>query len=239
MIPREPVVLLPGMNCSQRLWDPVLESPALADLRAVERLDVVQPALGGSSLDDCVDRLLARLPPTFSLAGLSLGAIVALALVRRAPERVRRLALLSVNPRAPRPDQRAAWTAQRRSLAAGGTARSIQEELLPALVSSGHRSAGLDHLVLTMADEVGETLLDAQLAIQETRQDERPGLARVRVPTLVLAGAEDALVPVERHEEVQAGVPGAQLQVLDGVGHLSTLEAPDAVAAALSTWLAR
>jgi pimeloyl-ACP methyl ester carboxylesterase len=112
-------------------------------------------------------------------------------------------------------------------------------ELLPALVSPGHRSPGLDETVLTMADEVGETLLDAQLAIQETRQDERPALPRVRVPTLVLAGGEDGLVPVERHEEVRAGVPAAQLQVLDGVGHLSTLEAPDAVAAALSAWLTR
>jgi pimeloyl-ACP methyl ester carboxylesterase len=199
----------------------------------------VHGELRGSSLDDCVDRLLAELPLRFSLAGLSLGAIVALALLRRAPERVARLALLAVNPRAPRPDQQDAWAAQRELLAAGGTARALQEQLLPVLVSPGRRCPGLDEVVLTMADEVGEAALDDQLAIQQSRVDERPALSGVGVPTLVLAGAQDALVPLERHEEVCDAVAGARLEVLEGIGHLTTLEAPDAVAAALSTWLRR
>lgn len=233
-----PVVLLPGMNCSRRLWQPVLDSPAFAASPSGEpRPDVVQPHLRGRSLDDCVDGLLAQLPPRFSLAGLSLGAIVALALVRRAPERVARLALLAVNARAPRPDQLAAWGTQRRMLAEGSTARALQEQLLPVLVAPDRRGPGLDAVLLAMADEVGEAALDDQLAIQQTRLDERPALSRVAVPTLVVAGAEDALVPVERHEEVRAAVPGAHLEVLEGTGHLSTLEAPHAVAAALSTWL--
>jgi pimeloyl-ACP methyl ester carboxylesterase len=81
-------------------------------------------------------------------------------------------------------------------------------------------------------------VLDRQLAAQTTRVDERPALARVRVPTLVLAGALDRLCPVDRHEEMAALVPGARLEVLDGVGHLLPLEAPDRVAAALDAWLA-
>ena len=112
------MVLLPGMNCSQRLWAPVLDSPAfVAPPGGGQRPDVLQPQLRGRSLDDCVNRLLAQLPPMFSLAGLSLGAIVALALARRAPQRVTRLALLAVNARSPRPDQLAAWATQRRMLA--------------------------------------------------------------------------------------------------------------------------
>ncbi|HET6561612.1 MAG TPA: alpha/beta hydrolase [Marmoricola sp.] len=236
--PAEPLVLLPGMNCSARLWGPVLDSPALARSSAAGRPDGVQPQLRGRSLDDCVDRLLAELPPRFSLAGLSLGAIVALALVERAPERVARLALLAVNPRAPRPDQQAAWAAQRRLLAEGSTARSLQEALLPVLVSPGSRTPELEGVVLAMADEVGEAALDDQLAIQQTRRDQRTALPRIQVPLLVVAGGEDALVPLERHEEVRAAVPGARLEVLDGVGHLSTLEAPAAVAGALGAWLA-
>jgi pimeloyl-ACP methyl ester carboxylesterase len=235
----EPVVLLPGMNCSPRLWHPVLASPALAAPGDSERPRVVHAEVRGRSLDDCVDRLLDELPPRFSLAGLSLGAIVALALVGRAPERVARLALLAVNARAPRPDQQDAWAAQREALATGATARSLQEQLLPVLVSPGHRSPELDEVVLAMADDVGEAALDDQLAIQQSRVDERPALARIAVPTLVLAGAEDALVPVERHEEVHVAVAGAHLEVLGGTGHLSALEAPGAVATALSTWLAR
>ena len=233
----EPVVLLPGMNCSPRLWRPVLDSSAWEGPRPGGPPDVVQAELRGRSLDDCVDRLLAQLPPRFALAGLSLGAIVALALVRRAPARVTRLALIAVNPRAPRPDQQEAWAAERRRLAGGGTARELQERLLSALVSPGHRSPELDQVVVAMADEVGEAALDDQLAIQQTRRDELPALPRIGVPTLVLAGAEDALVPVERHQEVRDAVPGARLEVLDGAGHLSTLEEPDAVAAALRAWL--
>jgi pimeloyl-ACP methyl ester carboxylesterase len=233
----EPLVLLPGMNCSPRLWQPVLDSPAFD--RGRGPAPVLQPELRGRSLDDCVARLLAQLPERFSLAGLSLGAIVALALAREAPDRVARLALLAINPRAPRPEQQAGWAAQRRALAEGGTARALQEQLLPVLVADGSRSRDLDEVVLTMADEVGESALDDQLAIQQTRRDERPTLSRLVVPIAVIAGTEDMLVPVERHEEVCAAVRTAHLDVLPGVGHLSTLEAPEAVASVLATWLRR
>ncbi len=85
---------------------------------------------------------------------------------------------------------------------------------------------------------MGERALDAQLTAQATRVDERPGLAGVRVPTLVLAASLDRLCPVDRHEEIAAAIPGARLRVLAGVGHLAPLEAPAAVAAALRPWLA-
>jgi pimeloyl-ACP methyl ester carboxylesterase len=224
----EPLVLLPGMNCSPRLWDGVL-----ADLDGPE---VVHGDLDRPTLDGCVDALLERLPDRFALAGLSMGGIVAMALVRRAPERVVRLALLSTNARGPTPSQRAAWAAQREALADGATARDIQRDLLPVLLH--RRGPELDATTLAMGDDVGTTTLDHQLAAQATRIDERPTLAAVGVPTLVLAPAEDRICPVDRHEEIAARIPGARLQVLGGVGHLSTLEAPGEVGAALRAWLA-
>ena len=226
------------MNCSRRLWQPVLDLPGFAASPSGEpQPDVVQPHLRGRSLDDCVDRLLAQLPPRFSLAGLSLGAIVALALVRRAPEHVGTPRIAGGQRAGTAAGPAGRLGAQRRMLAEGGTARALQEQLLPVLVAPDRRGPGLDAVLLAMADEVGEAALDDQLAVQQTRLDERPALSRVAVPTLVVAGAEDALVPVERHEEVRAAVPGAHLEVLEGTGHLSTLEAPHAVAAALSAWL--
>ena len=82
-------------------------------------------------------------------------------------------------------------------------------------------------------------MLDRQLALQGTRIDERPGLRAIGVPTLVLAAARDRLCPVERHGEIASLVPGAELVVLDGVGHLSPLEAPARVAGVLGDWLSR
>ncbi len=213
-----PLVLLPGSGCSPDLWSD-LHLPG----------EVVHGVLDEPTLDGCVDALLATLPPRFALAGLSLGGIVAMALTRRAPERVAALCLMATNARPPTDAQRAAWQAQREALAGGASARSLQEALLPVLTA---RRAH-DERVLAMADAVGEQGWDAQLQLQATRVDERPGLAAVRVPTLVIAGERDEICPVANHVEIAAAVPGAALHVVPGAGHLLPLDAPEAVRALL------
>jgi pimeloyl-ACP methyl ester carboxylesterase len=227
----EPLVLLPGMGCSAALWSGV--EGGLARLPGGGPRIVHDP-LDADDLEAAVTDLLARLPPRFALAGLSLGGIVAMALVRRAPERVTRLALLSTNARGPSEAQYAAWRDQRDALARGRPARALQEDLLGVLLARPRPE--LEAWTLAMADGVGATTFDRQLALQATRVDERPALGAVRVPTLVLAGERDALCPVERHEEIRDRVPGARLEVLAGCGHLSPLEEPDAVATALGRW---
>ena len=222
----DPLVLLPGMNCSARLWDGVgLDGPVLTP---------ELPSTGG--LESCVTELLGSLPERFALAGLSLGGIVAMAMLRRAPERVTALCLLSTNPHAPTPQQLCAWRAQRDELAAGRSARDLQSDLLPVLLAD--RSAAADAVVLAMADDVGDSALAAQLALQATRIDERPWLPRVGVPTLVLAAERDALCPVAKHEELAALIPAAKLHVLSGAGHLSPLEAASQVTGRMRDWLA-
>lgn len=228
-------MLLPGMNCSERLWVDV--EPRLRDQAPGVR--IVHGRLDQPSVDACVQALLAGLPERFALAGLSLGGIVAMALVRQAPERVSRLCLMSTNPRPPRPDQQEAWERQRKELATGRTARDLQQDILPVLLGPAGRERGLDGVVLEMADDVGATTLDRQLAAQSSRIDERPALSRVGVPTEVLAADGDALCPVDLHEEIQSLVPGSRLGVLRGSGHLSPLEAPDAVSDELLAWLHR
>ena len=227
---REPVVLLPGMNCSELLW----ATPAEA-LRQ-EGHDVRVEPVDGPDLDTCVAALLGRLPERFALAGLSLGGIVAMALRRVAPQRVTRLCLASTNARPPTEQQLAGWEAQRGQLAEGRTARDRQRDLLPALVGEGP-SEVLVEATLRMADETGARRLDGQLRLQSSRVDERPGLRDVAVPTLVLAAAEDALCPVERHVEIHGLVEGSRLVVLDGASHLSPLHQPLRVAKELAGWL--
>lgn len=214
-----PLVLLSGMNCTARLWDS-------------SGRGAVHPTLDRANLDAQVDALLEALPDRFLLAGLSLGGIVAMALTRRAPDRVAGLCLLATNARPPTEDQHVAWNAQLARLDAGATARDLQH--LDLLL----HDRSLDGPVLQMADEVGEATLAAQLRLQGTRIDERPALRSVSVPTLVLAGERDRLCPLERHFEIANLVPGARLHVLPDTGHLLAMEAPETVAALLGEWRA-
>ncbi len=223
----EPLVLLPGMGCTGALWSG-LDLPDAP----------LTPVLERPALDAEVDRLLDLLPERFALAGLSLGAIVAMALVRRAPERVTRLALLSTNPCGPTPAQRAGWAEQRTQLAAG-SARALQEGLLPLLLSRAtlERRADVVATTLGMADELGEEGYDRQLQLQLTRVDERPGLVLLRCPALVLAARDDRLCGLDRHAEIASLIPRVTLDVVENCGHLSPLEQPAVVSAHLRRWL--
>jgi pimeloyl-ACP methyl ester carboxylesterase len=224
------LVLLPGMGCTAALW---------SRLRLPTDVEVSSPVLTEDALDAQVDRLLDELPRRFALAGLSLGGIVAMALVRRAPERVTRLALLSTNPRAPTPAQCAGWR-RLRGVLESTSARDVQTSLLPSLLSPAviARRPDLVALTLAMADEVGESGFDRQLRLQSTRVDERPGLRHVRCPTLVLAAMGDRLSGVAKHQEIAERVRGSRLATIPDCGHLSTLEQPVAVSDELSSWLA-
>lgn len=208
-----------------------------AELRGIlAGVDVRKPALPGSSIDECVEQLLPILPPRFALAGLSLGGIVAMALVRQAPERVSRLCLMSTNPYGPTPAQLASWVETSDVLRAGGSARGIQQSLMPVLLSERTRPH-LEAGALAMAEEVGEQALINQLSMQATRIDERDALGRVGVPTLILAAEEDALCPVSKHQEMHTLIKDSRLVLLSSAGHLSPLERPRAVAEELARWL--
>ena len=223
----EPLVLLPGMNCSARLWSGIDLGPALT------------PALTEPDLVQQVGRLLdaAAVPD-------SLWQVCPWAASWRwrwfapPPSASARLCLLSTNPYGPTEQQLLGWRRERDRLANGTTAREIQHDLLPLLLTTETLQSRQDLVdtTLTLADEA-EVDLDAQLALQATRIDERPGLRTVSRPTLVLAAREDRLCSVDRHREIAALVPSAELQILDRTAHLSPVERPDAVAAALSAWI--
>lgn len=232
-----PLVLLPGMNCGPGLWEDPVAGLRVSEVDrtprevAVERLD--QPSVEGQ-----VETLLDRLPKRFALGGLSLGAIVAMALHRLAPERVAGLFLLATNARPPTAAQHAAWQAQLAQLAAGRTPRELQEDLLAVLVGP-HAPPGLTERALRLSDDVGSDELAAQLRLQRTRTDERPGLRGVTVPCTVVAAAEDRLCPLDRHTEISSLVKGSELVLLPAAPHLATLSHGPSVAAAMTDWLRR
>lgn len=223
----EPLVLLPGMGCTADLWSGL-------DLG----VEPVSPVLEEPCIDAEVTRLLGLLPERFALGGLSLGAIVAMALVRRAPERVSRLCLMSTNPYGPTDAQHAAWAAQREALVTGSV-RELQVALLPVLLSPAVLEYRRDLVArtLAMAEETGSVSYDRQLRLQDTRVDERLGLVRVTVPTLVVAAGDDRLCGLDRHTEIARLVPGAELVVVADAAHLAPLEQPAVVSRHLRRWL--
>jgi 4-hydroxy-2-oxoheptanedioate aldolase len=216
---REALVLLPGMLGSDALWDGV--APALADHAAVRfaRIDF------DDSIEAMASTVLAAAPERFALAGHSLGGIVALEIVRQAPERVTRLALLNASARPASEAQLTMW------------ARMRDGEFSEVVRGFVDANGGPAETVEAMALAVGARGLRRQLAAQAARPDSRPSLAAIRVPTLVLTGADDAICPRELQEEIAAGLPQARHVVVEGAGHMAPLDAPAEVAAHLTDWL--
>ena len=231
MTQKIPLVLLPGLLCDAALWRAQVEGLGV----------VAEPLVIDLTRDDSLGgmarRALAAAPPSFALAGLSMGGYVAQEIMRQASERVSKLALLDTSARADTPEQ----TARRRGLielSEKGEFKGVTPRLLPLLIHPArHEDKPLTDVVTGMAERVGkEAFLRQQKAIMG-RPDGREDLRRIACPTLVLCGRQDALTPLALHEEIAGLVPGAKLQVVDDCGHLSTLEKPLTVTAALRQWL--
>lgn len=228
---RPTILLLPGLLCDRRLFGAQL--PALAAVADTLVADLTRDA----SIPAMAERALAAAPRHFALLGLSMGGYVAFEILRRAPERVTRLALLSSQARA---DTEEALARRRglMALAEKGEFKGVSPRLLPLFV---HRDRlgdpALTATILAMAESVGkEGFLRQQEAIMG-RPDSRPGLGAIACPTLVLAGREDAVTPPERQIEMAEAIPEATLVLLPRCGHMAPLERPEAVTAQLLAWL--
>lgn len=182
---------------------------------------------------------LAQAPDgPFALAGHSMGGYVALEVIRQAPQRVERLALLQTNAR---PDSAESTENRRRSMAlAERDFPAVVAALTQKLLAPGHLAdATLTGTIESMALAVGkEAFLRQQQAIIG-RVDSRPHLKDIPCPTAVIAGREDAIMPVEVVKELADGIPGASLTVIEDCGHVAALEQPAKVLAALVEWLER
>jgi len=233
MAEREPLIFLPGLLCDDALFAPQVE--ALRDVAD----PLVMPLTAHSAIDDYAADVLARAPDRFALAGLSMGGYCALAIARRAAGRVTRLALLNTSARPDDPP-----TLKRRrgliTLSERGAFKGVTPKLLPLLLSeAGLKNAALVETITTMAQRVGQPAFVRQQKAIMSRIDSRPFLSAIDAPTVVIAGEQDALTPPSLAEELADGIPAAELIRLPDCGHLSTLEQPDAVSAALRQWLMR
>ena len=227
-----PVVLLPGMMCTADLWSRQVE--ALAADYAVTIGDIT----GADNVAEMALQLLAEAPPSFALAGLSMGGIVAMEMWRRAPERIERLALLDTNCRSDSPERRSIRDRQIAQVNQGGLESVLRDELKPGYLAACHKAdtAMLDE-VLAMGLNLGPAVFERQSVALRDRDDYSHTLATIACPTLVLCGQEDRLCPPELHAEMAALIPEAELRVIPDCGHLPTIEQPQKVNSALLNWL--
>jgi pimeloyl-ACP methyl ester carboxylesterase len=225
------LVLIPGLLCSPALW--AAQISTLSDIANITVADHTRHA----SIPEIAGAILAAAPPRFALAGLSLGGYIACEIVRQARDRVLRLALLDTSARADPPERRQGRLELVRLAEQEGTA-SAQRQLLPMLVHPQRlREEALVATIIEMAIDTGVEAFKRQQTAIMARPDNRPLLAQIRCPALVLVGREDVLTPPALAQEIAAGIAGARLEIIPDCGHLSTLERPQAVNQAMRAWL--
>jgi pimeloyl-ACP methyl ester carboxylesterase len=226
-----PILLIPGLVGSPRIYAPVL--PALWRFGPV----TVANHIRDDHMALIARRILAEAPPRFALAGHSMGGYIAFEIMRQAPQRVAKLALVNTQARPDTPET----TARRRSQIArakSGDYHAVLDELFVGFVHPSRREdASLRQLVHDMGDDVGAEAFVRQQTAVISRPDSRPTLAWIRCPTLVLTGDEDNTIPNSLSVEMADGIHGAKLVILSNCGHLPQPEQPQATSEALVEWL--
>lgn len=226
-----PIMFLPGMLNDGALWGNQIAG--LRDCTVPYVADLTQH----DNVQDMAAATLAAAPGRFALAALSMGGYVAFEMLRQAPERIMRLALIDT-----RASLDSAEEARRREgliqLAEVGEFKGVTSKLLPTLLDPANvDEPELGKVITGMAERVGkEAFIRQQKAIMN-RPDSTPLLAGINVPTVVVCGRNDRLTPVAEHQDMADRIPGADLVILAQAGHMAPLERPEGVTQALRAWL--
>lgn len=228
----DPLILIPGLMCDARGF-----LPQIVTLSKGRTITIALPT-PGATVEEISARILTCAPPKFVLVGQGLGGDVALDILRRAADRVSRIVLLSTDPMAEAPTVAAAREARMIAARAGRLAQAMAEEIpMSSLADTPHRHDVFATLK-AMALDLGPEVFVAQSRALQRRPDQQKTLRRALLPALILAGAEDRLVPLRRQELVAGLMPFAKLVVIAAAGHMAPLEQPQAVTDALEAFLA-
>lgn len=227
----EPLVLLAGMMCDDRVFAPQIR--AFAAQRAI----MVAPITLGERIEEIAARLLDQLPERFALAGHSMGGIVAMEVLKRIPRRVTRLCLISTNPLPESP----AFAATREPLIVGAQAGRLGEVMRdmmpPDSLAPGPKRLEIHTLLGDMADDLGPDVFTNQSRALQRRPDQQGTLRRCKVPTRIICGDSDPLTPERRHVFMARLIQDATLSVIADCGHMPMLEQPEQTTQALRDWL--
>lgn len=224
--------MIPGTLCDARIFGRQKRAlRGLAEVRLVKYGDVGPGA-------DWARQLLARLPDRFSLVGFSLGGLLALEILRQAPERIERLAMVASNAQGGSARGRRKSARLWRIWRARGPA-AVVREVKPAYFH--HALQGRRHapLIRDMARRTGRRVARAAFDWAASRPDGHVELANFAGPLLLVSGSKDRLCTPAMQRSMLQAQPQAQWQELPRVGHFVPLESPVRLAGALRHWIVR
>lgn len=232
---RPTLVLIPGLLCDSVVW--------------AEQARTLQPFAHSvivdhghhHSIDAMATAVLAMdLPERISVAGHSMGGRVALEILRQAPERVDRLALLDTGFQArPSGESGERERSQRMTLvqlARRNGMRQMGAEWSRSMVGD-HASPALREAILDMIERSSVEQFEAQVLALLNRPDATSLLRSIRCPLLLACGRDDHWSPLARHEEMRELIEGSRLEIIERAGHMTTMEQPEAVSSILRDWL--
>ena len=234
---KAPLLLVPGMLCSPRLFAP--QVAALGDVADIVVPDWRKAPLSvWDSWKSAAGWVLDQMPSKeFALAGLSLGGMLAVEIMQFADERVTRLALIDTGMRSQNELERAIRRARIRLAEQGHFELVLGLQLSRFIPAYRLPDEALVDEVWAMCEEIGVDIYMRQEELAAIRVDRRPDLPRISCPTVVVCGRDDAATPLFLAEEMAAAIAGSALEVIEGCGHLVTLEKPDETNAILRRWL--
>lgn len=227
----EPLVLIPPMLCDARVF-----APQINDL-SLEYPVMFAPITSGERIEEIASNILSWAPAKFALAGMSMGGAIALEMLRRAPERITRIALISTSAQGETPQAASAREPLIVAARSGRFGDVIHKELDPAWLADGPDRVRISTLMTAMGHAIGAEAYVRQARAMQRRKDQQSTLRMVKQPTLVMCGAEDSLLPPRRHEFLAELVPYTKLEIVPGAGHLPTLEQPEITTHVLRTWM--
>ena len=226
-----PLVMIPGLACTDMLF-----ADQVAMLKQ-ERELIIGDHMRHGTMPEIAAHILAGAPERFALAGLSMGGYISLEIIRQAPERVERLALMDTSARADT-SEKIVLRHEALALAAAGKFMAVIHATLDlSIAQARHRDTELKAAITEMAVQTGAEVWAQQIRAIIGRQDSVSLLGQIKCPTLVVVGDEDQLTPPELADEMADGISGARLEVIAGCGHMSTMEKPDQVTGLLQDWL--
>lgn len=230
-MPGTPIVFIPGLLCTGRLYQ-----------HQVEDLGQRHPVLlanhwSASSMKDVAAQILKAAPERFALVGTSMGGYAAFEILRQAPDRVTKLIFMSTSAKPDAPERSKGRREQVASARKTGI-RDITLGLWLKLVHPArHEDLALRELFIDMSEQLGVDAFERQIEAIISREDSRPLLPQIKVPTLVVVGKGDALITPDDGREIASGIPGARLEEVEHGGHMCMIERPETVTKLLRDFL--